>query len=219
MFWWLFLLCPIAYIIGTLNISRIVARCKNVDLKSVGSGNMGSTNIGRSIGFKWFVVVTLLEMLKGVLICFIGFLFYMLYTNGGFVFSFVYSLDCYVIMLSMGLAAMVGCVFPVWTGFKGGKGIASWIGIALFINPLVVLIELIVGIIFLALTRMMSITTLTAVYAWVVASLLLAGIPITATIVSLYIAIALIITYAHRKNLVRLFTGKEKRIVFKKEKK
>ena len=127
MFWWLFLLCPIAYLIGGFNVAKTVTKIRHVDLSKVGSGNAGATNVGRAMGFKWFLLVTVLECLKCVGVSLIGYLFVSFYT-GAFTY---YHESHYIVILAMGLSAIFGSIFPVWYGFKGGKGIAASTGVAM----------------------------------------------------------------------------------------
>lgn len=217
MYWWLFLLCPIAYLWGGLNFSKIVARLRHVDLTAIGSGNAGATNVGRALGFGWFLVVIILELLKGAAIVGTGYLFCSLWTGE---YNFTVSVAHYVVMLAMGMAAIVGDIFPVWYRFRGGKGIATWIGMGFFMNPIMMLLDAVVFIPLLCLTRIMSISTLLGVVCW--AALTFTPVswffqaPFTWYLAVMYAVIVVLLFFSHRKNLVRLFTGKEKKIAFKK---
>ena len=92
MYWWLFLLCPLAYLIGGFNVSKTVTKLRHVDLSKVGSGNAGATNVGRAMGFKWFLLVTILECLKCASISAIGYVFVSLYSG-----SFTFYLPCFLV--------------------------------------------------------------------------------------------------------------------------
>lgn len=213
MYWWLFLLCPLAYLIGGINSAKNVTKAQHVDLSKVGSGNSGATNVGRAMGFKWFLVVTLLDVFKGACVALIGYLYCSLYTQ-----NFAYTEAHYIIILAMGLAAIIGAIFPVWYKFKGGKGIATWIGIAFFINPIVMCLAAVIFIPILLLIRLMSVCTLLGVIYWVVASLIF-NAPRTVPVIILYCCFIVILVYSHRKNVVRIFTGKENKLTFKKTEK
>lgn len=212
MYWWLFLLCPIAYLIGGFNVSKTVTKLRHVDLSKVGSGNAGATNIGRAMGFKWFLLVTILECLKCASVATLGYLFVSWYT-GKFTF---YQESHYIVMLSMGLSAVIGSIFPVWYGFKGGKGLATWIGLSFVLNPLVMLVVATIYIPLLLITHIMSLSTVLGVITWAVLSLCIEA-PLTVPVIVLYCACVMIILYSHRKNIVRLLTGKENKFILKKQ--
>ncbi len=213
MFWWLFLLCPIAYLIGGFNVAKTVTKIRHVDLSKVGSGNAGATNVGRAMGFKWFLLVTVLECLKCIGVSLIGYLFVSFYT-GAFTY---YHESHYIVILAMGLSAIFGSIFPVWYGFKGGKGLATWIGLSFFLNPLVMLVVAAIYIPLLAITRIMSLSTILGVITWAGLSLWLEA-PLTIPVIVMYCVCVAIILFSHRKNLVRLFTGKENKFILKKNK-
>jgi len=212
MFWWLFLLCPIAYLIGGFNVSKTVTKLRHVDLSKVGSGNAGATNVGRAMGFKWFLLVTILECLKCASVSAIGYLFVSLY-QGSFTY---YHEGHYIVILAMGLSAVFGSIFPVWYKFKGGKGLATWIGLSFFLNPLVMLIVAAIYIPLLAITHIMSLSTVMGVITWAVLSLWFDA-PLTVPVIVLYCVCVLMIIYSHRNNIFRLFHGKENKFILKKD--
>ena len=212
MFWWLFLLCPIAYLIGGFNVSKTITKMRPVDLSKVGSGNAGATNVGRAMGFKWFLLVTVLECLKCASVSGLGYLFVSLYT-GKFTF---YTESHYIVILAMGLSAVFGAIFPVWYKFKGGKGLATWMGLSFVLNPLVMLVVSAIYIPLLAITHIMSLSTVLGVITWAILSLCIEA-PLTAPVIVLYCACVALIVYSHRKNIVRLVTGKENKFILKKK--
>lgn len=212
MFWWLFLLCPLAYLIGGFNVAKTVTRIRHVDLSRVGSGNAGATNVGRAMGFKWFLLVTLLECFKCASISGVGYLFVSLYT-GKFTW---YTQSHYIVMLAMGISAIFGSIFPVWYRFKGGKGLATWMGLAFVLNPLVMLVVAAIYIPLLAITHIMSLSTVLGVITWAILSLCIEA-PKTPVVIVLYLVCVGLIVYSHRKNIVRLFTGKENKFILKKK--
>lgn len=212
MYWWLFLLCPLAYLIGGFNVSKTVTKLRHVDLSKVGSGNAGATNVGRAMGFKWFLLVTILECLKCASISAIGYVFVSLY-SGSFTF---YQESHYIVILAMGLSAVFGSIFPVWYGFKGGKGLATWMGLSFVLNPLVMLIVTAIYLPLLAITHIMSLSTVLGVITWGALSLWFDA-PLTVPVIILYCACVLMIIYSHRNNIFRLFHGKENKFILKKE--
>lgn len=215
MYWWLFLLCPLAYLIGGINSARNITKAQHVDLSTVGSGNSGATNVGRAMGFKWFLLVTILDVIKGAGISLIGYLACSWYLG-----DFSTTTTHFIVLLAMGLAALIGSIFPVWYKFKGGKGIATWIGIACFLNPLAIVLDIIIFVPLLLITRLMSLSTLLGVILWAVISLTPASwifqAPLSIPVVILYSCIVVLILFSHRQNVVRLLTGTEKKLVFKK---
>ncbi|MCQ2382270.1 MAG: glycerol-3-phosphate acyltransferase [Clostridia bacterium] len=211
MYWWLLLLCPIAYLIGGFNVAKTVTKIRHVDLSSIGSGNAGATNVGRAMGFKWFLLVTILECLKCASISGVGYLFVSLYT-GRFTF---YTESHYIVILAMGISAVFGAIFPVWYRFKGGKGLATWMGLSFFLNPLVMLVVAAIYIPLLMITHIMSLSTVLGVITWAILSLCIEA-PKIAPVIILYCACVALIIYSHRKNIVRLFTGKENKFILKK---
>ena len=213
MYWWLFLLCPIAYLIGSFNFAKTVTKMRHIDLSKVGSGNAGATNVGRALGFKWFLFVTILEGLKCASVAGIGYLFVSLYT-GHFT---LYQESHYIIILAMGLSAIVGSIFPIWYRFKGGKGLATLIGMAVVLNPLVMLVVFAIFIPLLAITRIMSLSTIFGVIAWATLSLIF-NAPLIAPVITLYCLCVLMLLFSHRGNIVRLLRGKENKFILKKEK-
>ena len=212
MYWWLFLLCPIAYLIGGFNVSRTITKIRHVDLSKIGSGNAGATNVGRAMGFKSFLLVTILECLKCASVATIGYLFVSLYTNS---FTF-YGEAHYIMMLSMGVSAIFGSIFPVWYRFKGGKGLATWMGLAFVLNPLVMLVVAAIYIPLLAITKIMSLSTVLGVITWAILSLTIEA-PLIIPVIVLYCVCVAMILYSHRHNIVRLFTGKENKFLLKKK--
>jgi len=211
MYWWLFLLCPIAYLMGGFNVSKTVTKLHHVDLSHIGSGNAGATNVGRAMGFKWFLLVTVLECLKCASVVAIGYLFVSFYT-GNFI---PYSESHYIVMLSMGVSAIFGSIFSVWYRFKGGKGLATWMGLGFVLNPLVMLVVAAIYIPLLAITHIMSLSTILGVITWAILSLCVEA-PLTAPVIVLYCACVVLILFSHRKNIVRLLTGKENKFILKK---
>ncbi len=212
MFWWLFLLCPLAYCIGGFNIAKTVAKLRHVDLSKIGSGNAGATNVGRAMGFKWFIFVTLLEGLKCASVALIGYFFVSFY-RGEFTW---YQNSHYIVILAMGLSAILGSIFPVWYRFKGGKGLATTIGLAFVLNPLVMVVVMAIYIPLLAITRIMSLSTILGVITWAILSMIFDA-PQILPVIILYCACVALILFSHRQNIVRLLTGKEHKFLLKKK--
>lgn len=114
------LLLPVAYLIGTFPSASLVARANGVDIRTVGSGNPGASNVARVLGWRRGVWVYVLDAAKGALAAGLGLV-----------------VDGRPAGYWLGAAAVIGHVFPVWQRFRGGKGVATGSGIVAVLNPLV----------------------------------------------------------------------------------
>ena len=208
--WWHILLTVlISYFCGNISFARIIAKFKHDDITKLGSGNPGSTNILRNYGFKFGVLNLLLDMLKAYIPCIAAY----------------YIFDKSLVMLYIaGVSSMVGHIYPVVWGFKGGKGIATMMGLFLAANPIATAIVLAVGFVVWAIfeygsvVSFLCITSLTVIEGIRVRWVLELG---DRKIVCLILfAIFLFTWFAHRKNIERLLLGKESKArLIKKSKK
>ena len=139
---WL-LLVPVAYLIGTFQSASIVARASGVDIRAVGSGNPGASNVTRSLGWRKGVLVFALDAAKGALAVGIGLV------AGGRPGGYV-----------LGAAAIVGHVFPVWTKFRGGKGVATGGGALAVLSPITFVSVALVWVVLLKLTHKASVASI-----------------------------------------------------------
>ncbi len=147
--WWQFtLLITFSYLIGNINFAIIISKLKKKDIRSLGSGNPGTLNMSRNFGLKIGILTLLLDMLKGAIPTFLGFIVYKnCYFQGTAIsVSLVSRVMC-------GFFAVVGHIFPVFMKFKGGKGIATTIGVFFVCNPLVGLISGVLAIVFILITE------------------------------------------------------------------
>lgn len=191
------------YLLGSLNGSIIVGKLfYNKDVRTDGSGNAGATNTLRTLGKAAAAAVTVLDMLKGILACVIGQFLVGYVENYGFVGMYV-----------AGFAAVLGHNWPVYFGFKGGKGVLTTFSVILYISPIPALICLGVFIIVVALTRYVSLGSLIAAISWLVVSILF-NLPIALIFIG-GVMVALIIV-RHKDNIVRLINHSEKKISFKR---
>ncbi len=203
-----------AYLFGNLNPALIISKIKKQDIRKMDSGNPGSMNMFRNYGVVLGVVTLLCDALKGAIPCILG--WWLL----GDEFSF--SADKFGLYLG-GFCVILGHIFPVFLKFKGGKGIASSIGVCLVADPIVTLITFVIGVAFILITKMGSVTS------FIIISIPLAieGFKISSfadgymAVVDAILVFALfsLTLFAHRKNIVKLFTGKEsKTVLFGKNK-
>lgn len=198
-----FILIIIAYFIGSIPTAIIVSKAFfNIDIREYGSGNMGATNTFRVLGPKFGTLVMVGDMLKGILaVALFNLLPYYL-TN---------ELDRTNLMIGLGLAAVVGHIYPIWAGFRGGKGVATLFGMVLAIQPIVAINCVGVFLIVLYLTRYVSLSSI------------IAGVALPICVLWIYneqevfyrvfaVAVACLIVLTHQKNIGRLLKGNEGRV-------
>ena len=211
--WWQYLLFGIAcYFLSNFNFAVFISKnFKHTDIRAVGSGNPGTTNMFRAFGLKYGVVTFACDMFKGV-ICAGGglLLFYLIGKNMGFEGEELISSYKFGGYFG-GLCAGIGHVFPVLYRFKGGKGFATGIGVFLVLNPIFTIIAIIVGFIVLMITDLMS------VYAILFFSIITleGAVTLLPSNYPLFIMVALyylLVLYAHRHNIKRLYRGEENKM-------
>ncbi|MEE9542501.1 MAG: glycerol-3-phosphate 1-O-acyltransferase PlsY [Thermodesulfobacteriota bacterium] len=189
------ILIVISYLLGAVPTGIIVARLfGGADPRSGGSGNIGATNVGRTLGRGAGIVTLLGDMLKGALPVYYA----MRYA----------SLGVDVVSLTA-LAAVLGHIFPVYLGFKGGKGVATALGVFLVISPLAALICAAVFAVIVFFTRYVS---LGSMYSAITMPLAMALLPGKLEFAPVSILIAMLIVFKHKANIKRLMEGKENRL-------
>ena len=155
-----FLLIILAYLIGSIPTSVWISkRFFNIDIRDYGSGNAGATNTFRVLGKKYGSFVMCVDILKGVVATSLWVLIPHYATN---------ELHRTNFMIGLGLASVIGHVFPVWASFKGGKGVATLFGMALAIQPIAALLCIAVFLLVLYLTRFVSLSSILAGVAFMV---------------------------------------------------
>lgn len=202
----------VAYLLGNINSAIIISKCKGRDVRKLGSGNPGTMNMFRNFGKFWGIMTLVFDALKGVLACLFGW-----FLLGGEYALGIDRMGMYVAALSV----IVGHVFPVFFKFKGGKGIASSIGVLLVIDPAVTAVAFVVGALFLIVAKMGAVTSFIIISAPIIYDaykLSAAGGHLVEVL--LLFALFTLTLFAHRSNVRKLFTGKESPVVlFKKKKK
>lgn len=196
-----------AYLIGSIPSAVWAGRLfHGIDVRDHGSGNAGATNVIRVLGWKTGVPVLLFDMVKGFLAAMLPRIFNLAPADSAMLIN---------LQIFTGLMAIIGHIFPVFAGFRGGKGVATMFGILLAIHPPVTLLCLGVFLIFFLSTGIVSIGSIAAGIAFPVILLTLFNTPsVFFRIFSVLVAVALIVT--HRKNIQRLIKGEEKRLFGKK---
>ena len=199
------LLIVLAYLIGSVPTAVWVSkRFFGIDIRDYGSGNAGATNTYRVLGSKWGTFVMIIDMLKGVVAT-----------------SLYLALPFYVIpenewprtnlMIGLGLASVIGHIFPIWAGFKGGKGVATLFGMIVAIQPLVAVSCVGVFLLVLYLTRFVSLSSILAGVSFAIFILFIFNDEVTLyRIFSVLVALLVILT--HQKNINRIIHGTESKV-------
>lgn len=201
----------IAYLVGSINFSIIISkRMAGFDVREKGSGNAGTTNMLRSVGVKAAAITLLCDILKGVVVILIAIL----------IGNIVDGLDDALLVQLAGIFVIIGHTFPIFFGFKGGKGIATSLGVLLMINWQIGLICLVFALILMVITRMVSVGSIVAAILFPVLVIFIGQnyiVPVNNWSYLIFsIIVAILVLFNHRENLKRIFTGKENKISFKK---
>jgi acyl phosphate:glycerol-3-phosphate acyltransferase len=187
------------YLLGTIPTGMLVARWRGVDIRRSGSGNIGATNVLRSVGPFAALVVVLVDPLKGVIA--VG-------------LPMLLGLDPWIVSATA-IATVLGNTFNVFLGFRGGKGIATSLGVFLIIDPLVTVLAVVLFALTLWLTRFVSLASLLAVAGALL--MLLARLDADPDVVAAApklttaLVLALLAFVRHRENIARLRGGSERR--------
>ena len=200
----------IAYLIGSVNFSVIFSKkFAGFDVREKGSGNAGSTNMLRSVGKGAAALTLLCDILKGVVAILIAI----------GIGNIVKSADKGLLVQIAGIAVVIGHTFPIFFGFKGGKGVATSLGILLMTNWQIGLICLVFALVLMALTQMVSLGSCAAAVLFPVLTLFIKDNYIVAEGRNYFIysvILAIIVLYNHRSNIKRMLTGTENKLSFKK---
>lgn len=199
------LLIILAYFIGSIPTSVWISKhFFDIDIRDYGSGNAGATNTYRVLGPKWGTIVMIADMLKGVVAT-------SLYIILSFYTVQSHDVDRTNLMIGLGLAAVLGHIFPIWANFKGGKGVATLFGMVLAIQPIVAGSCVGVFLLVLYLTRFVSLSSILSSIAFAVFILFIFNDD-----VALYrifsVAVALMVILTHQKNINRILKGTESKV-------
>lgn len=197
------LLIVLGYLIGSIPTAVWVSRYFfDIDIRDYGSGNSGATNTYRVLGSKWGTIVMIVDMLKAIIAVKLAFLL-----------PDSFDSDLYLVnmQLGLGLAAVLGHIFPIWAEFRGGKGVASLFGMVLGIQPNVALCCVGIFVLVLYLTRWVSLSSILASIAFPVFILVIFNEP-EALYRVFAITVALMVLMTHQKNIGRLIRGSESKV-------
>jgi glycerol-3-phosphate acyltransferase PlsY len=202
-----FFLIILAYLLGSIPTSLIISRTQfNIDIRDYGSGNAGATNTFRVLGSRWGSVVMFLDVLKGILAVKLALLLPFYIDNEFARTNF---------QIGLGLAAVLGHIFPIWADFRGGKGVATLFGLIIAISPFTALGCVGVFLLVLFLTRFVSLSSILASMAFPVFILVIFNVENDAYRI-FAIAVALLVVLTHQKNIGRLLSGSENKVpIFK----
>jgi glycerol-3-phosphate acyltransferase PlsY len=192
----------IAYLLGSIPTSVWIGKAfYNVDVREFGSGNAGATNTFRVLGKRAGIPVLILDILKGTLAVALA------YFSG-----FEVKSDEFVsLQLGLGIAALMGHIFPVFAGFRGGKGVATILGIVICIAPIACSLSLIVFLVVLLSSRIVSLASMTAGICFpIILNIILDNSNPILAVFSIVVSALLIIT--HRKNIQRLVKKQEAKV-------
>lgn len=197
------LLVITAYLIGSIPTAVWISKSFfGIDIREYGSGNAGATNTFRVLGSTWGSIVMFVDVLKGVIATSLYILIPFYLTD---------ELARTNFMIILGLASVTGHIFPIWANFKGGKGVATLLGMALAIQPMVALICLGVFLVTLLSTRFVSLSSILAGVAFMV--LILFIFNEKETMYRLFaIIVAFMVVITHQKNITRLLNGTENKV-------
>lgn len=203
-----------SYLVGSFPSAVIISkRFFGFDIREKGSGNMGSTNAFRILGWKWGLVVQILDILKGVIAVS---LIASVIGQGIDLGKHTWFEDITLIKMSAGVAAVIGHIWSLFVNFRGGKGISTAAGMLIAIAPIDVSIALGIFILAVIFSGYISLGSISAAFAipssmFFRYNILHVDIPGYQIIIYFSIALALMLTYAHRANIKRLWNGKENR--------
>jgi len=207
------LLIFISYLIGSISFALVIAKAHGIDLRAIGSGNLGATNLSRACGKKWAYLCFLLDVLKGFLPSFAA---------KFFIVSGTADSTTLAIWLAVGVAAILGHIFPFYLKFKGGKGVATSFGVVLGIWPYYTIPGLIAFVLWSAIVLIWRYISLGSVIAAAVFPFIM--IALTAGLKDWYfnvlwpliLAAAILcslVIFLHRANIKRLLSGTEHKVL------
>ncbi|MCW8803848.1 MAG: glycerol-3-phosphate 1-O-acyltransferase PlsY [Ignavibacteriaceae bacterium] len=211
----------LSYLIGSIPNSILISRAvSGIDIRKHGSGNAGGTNVMRVLGWKYGLLVIILDALKGAIaVVIISRLFY-----GPLPFENVSPFDDFtLVQIIAGMSAVIGHIWTVFAEFKGGKGIATALGMLLTLVTIDMLIAVGIFALVVLISRYVSLGSIIAAISvpatlFIRENLFHVDIPGYSTLLPFIIGVTLLVIFTHRKNLVRIINGNENKISFRKKK-
>ena len=199
--------CAIGYLCGALPWGLWLGRwIKGVDVRTLGSGNLGATNVYRSLGPALGIATLLLDMLKGAIPTWVV---------PGLPFTASFPGGAEWCRLAVGFGAIAGHVWTAFAGFKGGKGVATTAGVLLALSPIAFLAFALVFVLTVALTRFISLGSILGAVTFAIALGLLSPAGVASPTFLFGALVAIVVVARHRDNIVRLARGEERRFAFR----
>ena len=201
-----------AYLLGSVPFGQIIARAHGKDLRTVGSGNIGATNLSRALGKKWAYLCFCLDVLKG----------FAPMLAASSLYSFQPGILQLLAALIVGCAAVLGHIFPIYMKFKGGKGVSTSFGVALGLWPYYTVCAAVTIVVWSAvvlLSRYVSLASITASVAFPVVLVIVITLTPAWDFADLWpliiaaVAIPLMVIIRHRENITRLIEGTESKVL------
>ena len=199
----------IAYAIGSINFSVLISRkFAGFDVRDKGSKNAGTTNMLREVGKGAAIITLICDILKGIISILIAIL----------IGKIVKEVDKSLLVQIAGISVVIGHTFPIFFEFRGGKGIATSLGVLIITNWQIGLICLIFALLLMALTRMVSVGSVMAAILFPILTLFIGKefYIVEGNYLVYSIILAVIVLFNHRENIKRLLDGTENKISFKK---
>jgi len=202
----LILVIIIGYILGSLPFSFWLGKMKGVDIRRVGSGNVGATNLARSVGAGWGTIAFILDLGKGLLAVVLA----------GYIFSLFEDNLTSSAMLKIigGIMSICGHNWSMWIKFQGGKGVATSAGVFLGLAPIPLVLSLAVWLVVFAFFRYVSLASISSMISLPIWMLVGIGGKVALPIIVFSCIVTVLIIIRHRSNIRRLIQGRENR--FKK---
>jgi glycerol-3-phosphate acyltransferase PlsY len=200
-----------AYLLGSVPFGLLIAAAHGKDLRSIGSGNIGATNLSRALGRKWAYLCFLLDAAKGLVPTLVA----------AYIFSSPPSIAQLFLALAVGCATVLGHIFPVYLKFKGGKGVATSFGVALGLWPyytICAVAAFLIWLIVVLLWRYISLGSIVAAIAFPVTLVLMILLIPQWNFASLWpllivaVIIPIMVIVRHRENIKRLIAGTESKV-------
>ena len=206
----------LAYLIGSIPFGYVVARAKaGIDIRQHGSGNIGATNVGRVLGLRYFVLVFVLDFLKGAVPVMVA-----LWLQGQHSDPRLPEYAQYLYLPELvGFATILGHMFPVYLSLRGGKGVATSIGVILTLAPWAAVLGLLTWLVATLITRMVSVGSIAFAVAFATAHLLTDPDPFQTERLGLTLFVlvtALLVIIRHWQNIGRVINGTEPQIRWRK---
>jgi len=197
-----------AYLIGAIPSAVWIGKAfYGVDVREFGSGNAGATNTFRVLGKKAGIPVLIIDILKGWLAVYIA--YFSRYRLG--------SVEFVNLEIVLGIAALMGHIFPVYVGFRGGKGIATLLGVVIAIHPYAALISIGVFIIMLLITKYVSLSSIVSALCFPLVTMVIFKTSVS-SLVLFSIVVAALVLVTHQKNIERLLRKEESKASLNKKK-